>query len=222
MATDLTTTRQLSTSTPAVDQPLLDAALRLLEPTDELGPEGKRWLRAEPHTGLRRKLVTRLTTINDMMVPAGAREIATAIKEMFVGFPSMRVAGDDAKVIVGKYTKDLEDLPLWAVQGACARVNRGSVEGASLDFAPSSARVRQVALEIATPLRAERTKISDVLQGVPVTKKLTAAEREYVRRGFEQLGKELKGAFAQTCAALAEQHAPDRPQARELEAGEVI
>lgn len=187
-----TTSNQALISAPAADYALSLEADRLL--TDERGPDGKRMLVAPPSSDLRKRIVARITELNTSLAPANRNAIATAIKELFVGFPSMRGgAADDLKVIVAKYVKDLEDLPLWAIQGACQRLNRGSVEGASLDFAPASARVRQVALDIVAPTRAERQKISDVLQGVPMSRPSTPAEREYVTQGFERLKREMRG-----------------------------
>lgn len=93
------------------------------------------------------------------------RRSAAAIAAMLAGFPSLR--NGDTRGMVAGYVADLQSLPAWAIERACERVRRGEVAGLSLDFAPPSPRLYQIAAAELVPLRTEERQIAETLAMQP-------------------------------------------------------
>ena len=150
------------------------------------------------------------------LTPARHAAIATAVSEMFLGFPSMRsVRADEAKQMTAKYVKELEDLPQWAIDEACQRITRGSVIDASADFPPSSARVRIVALDVVQPLRSARETLLDALRAELPPREISDEERAEMAAKFAALRDQL----AATARMLdAQDRAEASSRSRELAA----
>lgn len=101
-----------------------------------------------PDAGERAQLESRAAFLRRNVVPAresekDRRRMGAAIAALFAGYPSQR--NTNPQDIVAVYVSQLQDLPVWAVERACRSVIRGHAEGVSLDFAPSVARLYQLA-----------------------------------------------------------------------------
>lgn len=119
--------------------------------------------RFAPTPTVRRALVMRVSALELALVPAPPEMIAATVTAMLVAFRSAREGEEDAEAIVSLYVYDLADQPLWAITRACEAFRRGTVEGASLDFAPGVPRLLQeVRMQVARQ-RYELRRIAKVL-----------------------------------------------------------
>jgi hypothetical protein len=101
------------------------------------------------------------------------------------------------------YREATDDLPVWALQLARKRWNRGEVTPAenggrapNFDFAPSPASLRLVALNITAPYRHQLREIDELLAAKPLEEILGQAGRksQKVIDGFAQLSDKLGAA----------------------------
>lgn len=162
-------------------------------PDDGSAPESLRIPTAAERGALERRQRQLARMAQGAMGDAERRRAAVAIAAMLDGFMRNRNLELKAKqAMIAGYVTDLQALPVWAIEGACERVRHGDVEGMSLDFAPTSARLYQLTMVEMVPLRVEEQKIAAALAlqprgGIP------AEERERVAAKFQDLSTELRG-----------------------------
>lgn len=149
-----------------------------------------------PTESERNALQARLSRLKTMLSGIAnnrqAEALATAaILEMLAGFASLR--NDDLNARAQGMMMDLRALPLWAIETACRRVKQAEVPGLSLDFAPTSPRMFQIAAAELVPIRAEEKQIADTLalqpRGGPTTE-----EKARVGEKFQELSRKLREA----------------------------
>lgn len=133
-----------------------------------------------PDAGERAQLESRAAFLRLNVVPAresekDRRRMGAALASLFAGYPSQR--NTNSENVVTTYVSHLQDLPVWAVERACRSVISGNVEGISLDFAPSVARLYQVAKGEVGKIQAEERQIQAVLALLPVQER-NAVERQ--------------------------------------------
>lgn len=120
---------------------------------------------------VRRPLVSRMAALVKSMLPMAANEHGLAgeqVRRMLSKFGGPSIDAEAARGIVAGYVEDCADLPLWALRDACGMLCRGEVAGASLDYRPASARVRDTARRLLEPIRAELDRVQRVLNAKPV------------------------------------------------------
>lgn len=101
-------------------------------------------------------------------------------------------SGGSPEAVVAKYVHVLADLPAWAVAAACEALERGEVEGASLDFRPSAARVRDSARVLLAPWLEELAQIRSTLE-MPALEPEDEEMRQRVGKLFSDLAGKLRG-----------------------------
>lgn len=87
--------------------------------------------------------------------------LTKAIAEMLGAFPAGSSGSE--KAIVAKWLQVVSDLPSWAILRACAQIESGDAEGASLDYRPSAPRLKAVAKEVMVPWLEELAQVRAVL-----------------------------------------------------------
>lgn len=101
------------------------------------------------------------------------------------------------------YREATDDLPVWALQLAKQRWNRGEVTATenggrapNFDFAPSPASLRMVALNITAPYRHQLRELDELLEAKPLSEILgdNHEKSEKVVKGFEKLSETLSHA----------------------------
>lgn len=143
--------------------------------------------------GHRRLLERRAEQLARMMAPfRGAEQAARARSALAALFGSnATLSGRDAGALVAAYLTALADLPAWAIESACLRAARGGVPGLNPDFAPTAARLHDLAREAMSDVAAERAKISDVLRA-RIEPPVDPEMRERVGQLLTGLADELK------------------------------
>ena len=154
---------------------------------------------------VRNTLMHRSDVLAACLAPAAKSEhqqMAAAISLMLGGFGGS--TSGPAEHLTAIYVSEMRDLPLWAIVGACKAISRGEVEGASLDFKPSVARLRQAVRALMAPWDEEMFHLREVLNAEALK-----PEDEDMRKRTDA----LVGTFA---AGLTAE--PPRPTLEELEA----
>jgi hypothetical protein len=91
-------------------------------------------------------------------------QIESEIAGLMISFRSSRtISAGEAQATVREYGAILKGLPVWAIKEGFRRVKSGEVEGVSLDFPPSAARLKTVVVEVMRPMLADRYAARTVL-----------------------------------------------------------
>lgn len=152
-------------------------------PNDGTAPD----LRREMTVTERGYLRMRQRDLHGILRPLSIEErkhAAKAIAAMFLGFPNMRTADNQATVTA--YIAALEQYPLFAITEACADVIRDRVD-INPDFAPSAPRMCELATRHLIPLRGELAVIEKTITARYERNPISDEERERVRKGLEEL-----------------------------------
>lgn len=145
----------------------------------------------------RRTLSNRLAELAGALKPlSGTHEAArasAAIGGLLAGFPALRTA--DAKSLVDGYLVTLADLPAWAIERACLAAAREKIEGLSPDFAPTAARLHQIADTEMQSVRGEMSGLRVVLSA-EVEIEISDAERRRVAERMRQFADDFSASVA--------------------------
>jgi hypothetical protein len=129
-------------------------------------PDGTFWLETMPTANQRNAIVERRDMINRILRPASMsdadkRRIEVAVGLALSGWLNAKTANPAASIAA--YVLHLQDLPVFAVEKACANIAKGLVEGLSPDYPPSAARIHRMAAEELEALNTEAISIGHVL-----------------------------------------------------------
>ncbi|SNS36569.1 hypothetical protein SAMN05216374_0993 [Tardiphaga sp. OK246] len=131
----------------------------------------------------RGRLSHRLALLQACTEQASGDQIRLEIAKLMASYPSLRGASaNDAAAMVFQYSEALAGVPLWAVRDACGAIARGSVKDVNPDFAPTSARLRQIVDGITTAAHLEAKQIGVILEA-PVVLPDDDEKAEAVRKG---------------------------------------
>jgi hypothetical protein len=128
-------------------------------------------------------------------------EIAKVVGNMFLLFPSVRMAIDQTKAVTAAYVGHLKDLPLWAIEVGCK-----SAVAKGLAFPPSAPELRASAEQALQPVRDEEASIRKVLDA-EIYHSAPKAERERIKAGFQTLLAELRQTNAMDRKPVGKAHA---------------
>ncbi len=184
----MTQTNALTISGRISDAAALDAARSVLV------YEGGMPVLIEPlSSGHRAALERRANALAGQLAPMrGEAQAARARAALAALFGSVAtLAGRDAAAMVNSYMLALADLPAWAIERACVQAVRGGVPGLNPDFAPTAARLHEMARALIAEASAERLVIGDVLRA-RIEPPANPAMRERVGKLFAELSAELK------------------------------
>lgn len=125
------------------------------------------------------------------------REIAPVIGELLLAYSPQRADAQTTAAKTKGYLEALFDVPLWATREALARWQRGEAGGDiredEYSFAPSTARLRRLALRIASVAAGKAMRLERVLEAeaeyLP-----SPAEREANARGLEEAARDVEAA----------------------------
>lgn len=141
---------------------------------------------AIPTEAERRKLLVRCHALDATLRQASetaedTARVAVAVSVMLGagGYASLQNVDREAKV--AEYTWVLRDLPAWAVERGCDKVQRGKVKEVNPDWPPTGPRLHQVCEAEIASVKAEQHAIEQVLKLQPPHAP-TEAERE--RKAF--------------------------------------
>lgn len=156
---------------------------------------GEWFLPALPTPEQRQRLVTRQSEVRQALRPislsdADRQKAAIAITAMLTAW--IHTGKADPKSTVAAYVMHMQDVPLFAIEKACADVARGYVEGVSPDFPPSAARLHQLAIDACEALAREEANIKKILSA-KLAYTPSPEERERVKEKFRLLAEALKG-----------------------------
>ena len=96
--------------------------------------------------------------------------------------------------MVYQFAEALAGVPLWAIRDACKAIARGAVPDIHLDFAPSSARLRQLVDGYVSAVHLEARGIKQLLEApvvLPDNDEMAKKSAEVIRAGFKSLIQKL-------------------------------
>lgn len=193
----MTTTALANTSrgnrflAPSIDRKASDALAAVKNTAVRDYPAAPEILLVPIPVEFRRQLKARQSALEQALAPhakADQQQLAKAIAGTLGSFGGS--SGGSVEAVVAKYLHVLEDVPAWAIVLACQALERGEVDGASLDFRPSAARVRDTARALMAPWREEWHQIK------------TTLEAETMEPQDEAMRARIAGLFAELQATL--------------------
>ena len=117
---------------------------------------------------LRGQFVSRETFLRESLSARHRIALTSAVKGCLDHFRPKPVADDDVKVVA--YVHVLKDRPPWAVRRACWMIVSGEVAKASREWAPTAARLNELATGLTLPFHGEHAKLVKVLRALPFVK----------------------------------------------------
>lgn len=167
---------------------------------------GRLVLYTAPSAELRERMRQRSRNLTRALQHVDRGAMAVAIAGMLRSLsPNRKVSDDEAKKSIAQFVAIVEGLPTWAVQRACHALSSGKVDGVSLDFLPTTARLRQVAESYCTPLWDEQVQLHKLLEA-EVEERPPESERLRVGQGLRSLA----DALAANAAAMDPKPKPKR------------
>lgn len=143
----------------------------------------------------RGRLSMRLDLLRGSVKQATADQIQHEITRLMTSYPSLRGASaTDAAAMVYQYAEALAGVPLWAIRDACKAIARGAVPDIHLDFAPSSARLRQLVDGYVSAVHLEARGIKQLLEApvvLPDNDEMAKKSAEVISAGFKSLIQKL-------------------------------
>jgi hypothetical protein len=144
----------------------------------------------------RGRLGMRLDLLRGCAKQAAAEQIETEVAKLMTSYPSLRGSSDtDAKAMVYQYAEALAGVPLWAIRDACKAIARGAVPDINPDFAPSSARLRQLVDGYVSAIHKEARDIKQLLQAPlvpPDNPEMAERVSRTVQDGLKKLSAQLQ------------------------------
>lgn len=156
-----------------------------------------------------------------MAIPGDPEDIAPVIGELLAAYAAQRIDANSTAAKTAGYLEALYDIPHWAICEALARWRRGEagsdIREEEYSFAPSTVRLRRLALRIAAVPAGQAVRMQRLLDAEPEQPLTTAQREEYERRAAEMAAEIAAGAGHEkhrtpgaTPAERAEQEARDR------------
>lgn len=143
----------------------------------------------------RGRLSMRLDLLRGCVKQARAEEVEHEVTKLMASYPSLRGSSDtDAKAMVYQYAEALAGVPLWAIRDACKAIARGAVPDVNPDFAPSSARLRQLVDGYVAAVHLEARGIKQLLEApvvLPDNDEMAKRSAEVISAGFKSLIQKL-------------------------------
>ena len=160
---------------------------------------GKPSLLRELSVAERTLLQDRLHRLNENLQSAKHHEIIQRVSQMILGFGAAgaKIEAKDAKTIAAQYAFVLQALPMWAVERAVGKFERGEItieqiEGVNRAFWPTTAQLHAIAESLCGEFYAEQRQVHDALHGV-FEREPSPEERERVKAGLNELAANMKG-----------------------------
>jgi len=185
-----------------------DEAMRVVEKFNVFEDNGESMLTRLPTSVERSIMQRRAQALNGQLRPVSLtmtdKDAAVrALSSMFAGFPSLRNA--DAQGMIAAYLLDLQELPLFAVEAACADVRKGRIAGLDKDWPPTSPRVYEAAQRHAAKVYGEKLKFDRVLAITKVVPPpMTEAETKEMHGKLKKLSASVEDKFEAENAAMME------------------
>ena len=143
----------------------------------------------------RGRLSMRLDLLRGCVKQARAEEVETEVAKLMTSYPSLRGSSEiDAKAMIYQYAEALAGVPLWAIRDACKAIARGAVPDINPDFAPSSARLRQLVDGYVSAVHLEARGIKQLLEApvvLPDNDEMAKKSAEVISAGFKSLIQKL-------------------------------
>jgi hypothetical protein len=141
---------------------------------------------AAPSREDRLALKTRMDALDNAFTANDPRNIAVAMAEMFIQFPSMaNLPAQKMRETITAYVKVLNTFPLWAIEGAL----RG-VEKSGDQFPPSAPSIRKEVVKQTERFAEERAMIARVITA-QIHRIPTAEERKRVNDLFKSIASDV-------------------------------
>jgi hypothetical protein len=137
----------------------------------------------------RGRLSMRLDLLRGCAKHAGIDQVEHEVTKLMASYPSLRGSSDiDAKAMVYQYAEALAGVPLWAIRDVCKMIARGAVPDVNPDFAPSSARLRQLVDGLVSAVHLEARNIKSLLDAavaLPDNSEMAKRSAEVIKTGFK-------------------------------------
>jgi len=151
----------------------------------------------EPLSGMTRgRLSMRLDLLRGCVKQATTDQIQHEVTRLMTSYPSLRGASaTDAAAMVYQYAEALAGVPLWAIQDACKAIARGAVPDINPDFAPSSARLRQIVDGYVSAVHLEARGIKQLLEApvvLPDNEEMAKRSSDVIMTGLKSLVQKLE------------------------------
>lgn len=137
-------------------------------------------------------LERRKAMLDHWLLPASREDYPRLTKAIAEMMGSFGAGSSSEKAVVAKWLQVVSDLPSWAILRACALIESGDAEGASLDYRPSAPRLKAVARDVMAPWLEELAQLRAVL-AVKALEPEDAAMRARVGALLRGLASELRG-----------------------------
>lgn len=129
-----------------------------------------------PTTADRREIAARIEVLAASLDQRAIDRTASAVAELLIVFDIKDRDPAAAKARAKGFMTALDDLPSWAVEGACRAWLRGEVDGGASRYAPAPPELRKAAIQQMTPVLRQRRMLQRVLDA-EVLPEYTAEER---------------------------------------------
>ena len=136
-----------------------------------------------------RLIISRLIReIDAAMAPAPRDVMLAAIMKLMTGYSGAPLSREDVMAKFSSFYDTLQDVPGWALEGACRAWSRseGLSAGDNPAFPPAPAQIYRLARSIMIGPRRHRDRLVQLLKARPVRERADA-EREAVKARFAAL-----------------------------------
>jgi hypothetical protein len=152
-----------------------------------------------PTPGQRELISKRTSLIQKALALKDRRAAAIAVAEMLACYGDK--IKDDVRKVAALFVREMDDLPIWAIERGCTAIRMGSAPGISFTFPPTTIEARVLVESYIKPLVDESFEIGLVLNGRKADYVPTPEERERVSLKFNDLTKDLHATVEKTTAA---------------------
>lgn len=132
--------------------------------------------------------------------------IGAAVIELLGCYRNALKPGEDAQAVAAKYVKEMAGLPTWACLRACTSVRLNHAEGFSMDYPPSTIKLRDYAASYCAVAMRETSDIFAVLHAARGPSKVSDDERERVGEKLKGLAEQLRANVAGGTDTLDRHH----------------
>jgi hypothetical protein len=105
----------------------------------------------------------RISALSQAEMACSVDHTMAVVVDLLEGFPTAKLTDDQARRKAKAYITALEDIPTWAVADAGQCWLKAKAGPQNYDFAPTPPRLRQIAEDALTDVRAQRIRLQRLL-----------------------------------------------------------
>jgi hypothetical protein len=140
-----------------------------------------------------RQVEVRVHELGEAEIACDVDHTMAVVVELLEAFPAPKLSEDQARRKAKGYLTALEHVPTWAVAEAGRRWLQARAGPQNYDFGPTPPRLREVADEVLTDVRAQRHDLQRLLKARPMSEeKQDPQTRQRITDGYAALLAQLK------------------------------